>query len=152
MRMMHFSGMAALALLMATAGGNAAAADSGEKIFQNSCAMCHQAQAQGMPGLAPPLKGSQWSKFAAARTYVPGVLLAGMNGSLPMESGNFVGVMPPQNRLSDDDIASVVNYLFGDVNAVAGWKAISSAEIATLRQATPAVSALKAQRKQALAK
>jgi nitrite reductase (NO-forming) len=141
-------------LTIATAAmvSTASAAESGEKVYMTNCAACHQAQAQGMAGLAPPLRNSHWSKYAGIRTYVPGVLLAGMNGSLAMESGNFVGVMPPQNRLSDDEIAAVSNYLFAEVNQVAGWKSVTAAEVATLRKNTPAVSALKALRKTALGK
>ena len=130
---------------------NLAAADSGEQVFQSNCAVCHQPQAQGMPGLAPPLKGSRWSKFTGQRAYVPGVLLAGMNGSLPMEGDNFIGVMPTQNRLSDEDIAAVANYLFKTVNGQSDWQALTAAEIADMRKSTPSVSSLRALRKQALA-
>jgi nitrite reductase (NO-forming) len=158
MRKQHFSGtlrallLGTLTAITVVTASAASAAESGEKVFMTNCAACHQAQAQGMAGLAPPLKNSHWSKYAGIRSYVPGVLLAGMNGSLAMESGNFVGVMPPQNRLSDDEIAAVTNYLFAEVNQVAGWKSITAAEVATLRKNTPAVSALKALRKTALGK
>lgn len=143
--------MALAAGLAAGAMQAALAADLGETIFQNNCAVCHQPQAQGMAGLAPPLKSGQWAKLAAARSYVPGVLLAGMNGSLPLENGNFIGVMPTQNRLSDDEIAAVSNYLFMSVNGQAGWQPLTAAEVAALRSSTPAVGALRAQRKQAVA-
>lgn len=141
-----------LALALFSAG--AAAADdvpAGEKLFQSSCAMCHQAQAQGMPGLAPPLTGSHWSKLARARNYVPGVLLAGMNGSLALDGATFTGVMPTQNRLGDDEIAALANYLFIGVNGQAGWQPLTAAEVAALRKDNPGVAGLRAMRKGALA-
>jgi mono/diheme cytochrome c family protein len=150
MRALHKMLLGLLAGALTTGATFAATVENGEKVFQNNCAACHQAQAQGTPGLAPPLKSGQWNKFVAARNYVPGVLLAGMNGALPIESGNFVGIMPPQNRLSDEDIASVANYLFIGVNGQANWQPLSAEDVAAMRQNTPAVSSLKALRKQAL--
>lgn len=153
MRIVRILMPAPMALAACLMGGAmpALAANLGETIFQNNCAVCHQPQAQGMAGLAPPLKSGQWAKLAGARTYVPGVLLAGMNGSLPLENGSFIGVMPTQNRLGDDEIAAVANYLFINVNGQAGWQPLTGAEVAALRASTPAVGALRAQRKQALA-
>jgi mono/diheme cytochrome c family protein len=130
----------------------AAAEELGKQVFQNNCAMCHQADAQGTPGLAPPLKGAQWAGLAAVRTYVPGVLLAGMNGQISLDSGNFIGVMPPQNRLSDEEIAAVSNYLVSGINAQADWKPLAASEVAGLRQSTPSVASLRALRKQGLGK
>jgi len=140
----------AVALLLCS--GATQAMENGENIFQNNCAVCHQPQAQGMAGLAPPLKSAQWGKYATARRYVPGVLLGGMNGSIALENGNFIGVMPPQNRLSDEEIAAVANYLFVTVNAQPGWKEFKADDIAAMRQNPPAMSALRALRKQVLAK
>lgn len=130
----------------------ATAADLGAQVFEKHCAVCHQADAQGAAGLAPPLKGPHWAKLVDTRTYVPGVLLAGMNGTISLEGGNFTGVMPPQNSLSDDDIAAVSNYLYTSVNAQTNWKPLTAADVASLRQALPSVASLRALRKQGIGK
>lgn len=132
--------------------GSAQAQDAGAKVYQANCAMCHQAQAQGSAGLAPPLTGSYWQRLAQARAYVPGVLLAGLHGPLGTDEGPFVGVMPPQNRLSDEDIAAVSGYLVAQLNGQSGLAPVTAAEVAAWRAKPAPVAELRAMRKQALAK
>jgi len=127
---------------------SATAASEGVQVFQQNCAVCHQSDAQGMVGLAPPLKSGQWAKFATDRTYIPSVPLSGMNGNLQLENTTLMGVMPTQNRLSDDDIAAVINYLFITVNGQISWEPLQASDIAALRQKLPSVSHLRALRKQ----
>jgi mono/diheme cytochrome c family protein len=81
---------------------------------------------------------------------VSGVLLVGLNGVLNLDEGSFTGVMPPQNRLSDEGIAGVTNYLLSVVNAQATWQPIS-ADVAALHQSPPTVAGLRALRKQVTA-
>lgn len=141
-------------VVMASVAGCASVAHAqmvGQQVYQAHCAVCHQADAQGAPGLAPPLQGRHWIKLASARQYVPGVLLAGMHGVLALENGNFNGVMPPQNRLSDEEIAAATNYLFINVNGQEKWPALQASDVAQLRRETPLVAQLRALRKQALA-
>lgn len=124
----------------------------GAEIYRNSCAMCHQAEGQGAAGLAPPLKGSYWAKLVNIPVYVPGVLLAGMHGTITTDEGPFNGVMPTQNRLADAEIAALAAYLAEEISGLAGATTASAAEVAALRAKTPSVAELRALRKQALAK
>jgi mono/diheme cytochrome c family protein len=128
----------------------AASQSAGRALFAANCALCHQAEAQGAAGVAPPLKGAHWSRLAGVRHYVPGVLLVGMHGKLSLEADSFVGVMPAQNRLSDLEVASVTNYLLAGVNGQAGWIGVDASEVAAWRAAPPSVAQLRAARKQAL--
>jgi mono/diheme cytochrome c family protein len=138
---------------MVLATGHATAQDvKGADIYRNSCAMCHQDQAQGAAGVAPPLKGSYWVKLAKVQAYVPGVLLAGMHGPITTDEGPFNGVMPTQNRLSDGEIAALTAYLVKDVNGQATAATASAADVASLRAKPSTVAELRAMRKQALAK
>jgi mono/diheme cytochrome c family protein len=142
---------ASSALLLTT--GLAQAQDvKGADIYRNSCAMCHQDQAQGAAGVAPPLKGTYWAKLAKVPGYVPGVLLAGLHGPITTDEGTFNGVMPTQNRLADAEIAALAAYLVKDVNGQAGATTASAADVAALRAKPPTVAELRAVRKQALAK
>lgn len=139
------------ALLAAAAGANAQQA-SGSDLYKSSCAMCHQDQGQGAAGVAPPLKGSHWDKLSKVAGYAPGVLLAGMNGQITTDEGQFMGVMPTQNRLSDAEIAAVATYVLHDIAGQQGAPAVSAADVAALRARPLSVTELRALRKKALAK
>ena len=125
---------------------------AGADIYRSACAMCHQDQAQGAAGVAPPLKGSYWSKLAKVPAYVPGVLLAGMHGPIMTDDGPFNGVMPTQNRLGDAEIAALAAYLIKDVNGQSDAATVSAADVAALRAKPASVADLRALRKQALGK
>jgi mono/diheme cytochrome c family protein len=125
---------------------------NGAQLFQAACAMCHQAQAQGAAGLAPPLKGGYWSKLARTRGYVPGVLLAGMHGPISTDEGSFTGIMPTQNRLADGEIAALSTYLVQDVNGEKAVAAFTADEVAKLRAKPATVAELRTLRKQAVGK
>jgi len=74
---------------------------AGAEIYKNICIACHQPDGQGKEHVAPPLVGS---KFALAAPTVPArILLAGKEGN--------VGLMPPLNMLTDEQIASVLTYV-----------------------------------------
>ncbi|HZP85384.1 MAG TPA: cytochrome c [Burkholderiales bacterium] len=51
--------LAASAALLST---GALAASQGASVFEEVCAACHGEKGQGIPGLAPPLKGSEFVK------------------------------------------------------------------------------------------
>lgn len=140
------------AFVLFAVGAAAAGAQEirGADVYRAACVMCHQAQGEGAAGLAPPLKGSYWGKLAATKTYVPGVLLAGIHGPIQTDAGQFMGVMPTQNRLSDAEIAAVSTYLFTDFNGQA--TVVEAAEVEKLRAKPLSVTELRALRKQATAK
>jgi mono/diheme cytochrome c family protein len=74
---------------------------AGAEIYRNICIACHQPDGQGKEHVAPALVGS---KFALAAPAVPArILLAGKEGN--------VGLMPPLNMLTDDQIAAVLTYV-----------------------------------------
>jgi mono/diheme cytochrome c family protein len=74
---------------------------AGGEIYKNICINCHQPDGRGKEHLAPALVGS---KFALATPTVPvRILLSGKEGS--------VGLMPPLNVLTDEQIAAVLTYV-----------------------------------------
>lgn len=100
----------ALALMNA---GMAVGAD-GAKIFAEICQACHQTGGVGAPGLAPPLVSPVIAAAAGKQKDYPVlVIINGLAGSIPLADGSSIGsAMPPQQNLSDDDVAAVVNYVF----------------------------------------
>ncbi|MGD0491220.1 MAG: cytochrome c [Steroidobacteraceae bacterium] len=104
------------------AAGGATAVD-GAAIFSARCAACHQATGAGLPGVFPPLAGSNWVN--GHDTTVIQIVLHGVQGSLTVNGGKYNGTMPTFGaQLSDADIAAVLSYVrnhwgnkAGDVSA-----------------------------------
>jgi mono/diheme cytochrome c family protein len=111
----------------------------GQKEFQNICITCHQATGQGMPGVYPPLAGSEWVNGSPER--VIRIVLYGLKGDIHVAGHEFnAAAMPvfgqepnsPYNW-SDDKIAAVLTYVrqaFGNKSGP-----ITTAQVDAVKQA-----------------
>jgi len=101
-----------LTAALLAAGAGAAYAD-GAAVFDNSCAFCHQAAGVGVPGQFPRLAGrvGAIADKPDGKKFLPQILLNGMSGRISVDGEPILGIMPAFDSLSDDDIASVLNYL-----------------------------------------
>jgi len=138
----------AATLIAAAPSGRAAAAVDGAPLFNQSCALCHQAGGVGSPGLAPPLIDAQlWGRLGArASEYVAGVMLVGFSGTIEVGGTTFTGlVMPPQDRMSDEELAAIGSYVLSTLNGV--HVELMAAEVAKLRAAPPTHAQLRALRR-----
>jgi mono/diheme cytochrome c family protein len=99
----------------ATPPSNDAAAAAGAGVFASRCAVCHGAQAAGIPGSFPSLHEQivAFGKIADGRDYLVMVVTTGLMGSLKVGGVSYNGVMPAQSGLSDAEIAAVLSYLSG---------------------------------------
>ena len=123
-------------------GPDAGFAADGAQIFASVCQACHQAGGVGTPGFAPPLV-SEVLKNAGSRQkdYPVMVVAGGLTGALALADGSTItGAMPPQQALTDADVAAVVNYIFRLNHATASVK---STDVARVRAATPSNTDLK---------
>ncbi|GBQ20537.1 cytochrome c class I [Gluconacetobacter sacchari DSM 12717] len=96
-------------------------ADTGKDLFLNNCAACHQSNGNGQAGLAPPLTNKRlWQGMGDGRTqYIAGVALTGLVGKIVSAGEIYADLaMPPQNHLTDDELALVANYIFNDLNGI----------------------------------
>ncbi|KWB75318.1 c-type cytochrome [Burkholderia ubonensis] len=103
----------------ATQSATAGAAPDGTQIFASRCASCHQVSGQGLPGVFPPLAGSEWVN-GDAKVFAR-ILLLGVNGNLSVKGATFNGTMPAFGSMSDDEIAAVGTHVrasFGNKSAV----------------------------------
>jgi mono/diheme cytochrome c family protein len=57
----------------------ASTAANGKQLFTANCAACHQASGKGLPGVFPPLDGSEW--VAGDERTVANILLHGITGN-----------------------------------------------------------------------
>ncbi|MCC6765914.1 MAG: nitrite reductase, copper-containing [Deltaproteobacteria bacterium] len=102
-----------LPLAAKTPPSEAAAAD-GRDIFAKSCAMCHQAEGQGLEAVFPPLAKSDYMMAratAADRSELVDIILNGKTGKITVNGTDYNGVMTPVAGLSDADIAAVLTFV-----------------------------------------
>jgi len=71
-----------------------------------ACAACHQATGQGIPGVFPPLAGSEWV-LGPVENLIK-IQLRGLQGEITVKGVKYNSVMPPNAAMSDDQIAEVL--------------------------------------------
>ncbi|MEN8844314.1 MAG: cytochrome c [Lentimonas sp.] len=85
----------------------------GQKVFNKQCAVCHQPTGAGVPGVYPPLVGSDW--VTGHPEVVSRVLINGLNGAIEVNGKTYNGNMPafgPSGlNLSDRKLAGVITYI-----------------------------------------
>lgn len=81
----------------------------GAEIYRRTCATCHQADGQGVPGTFPPLVDAPWvtgDPETAVR-----IVVGGMAGPLDVNGRRYRGLMPAHVPLTDESIARVLTYV-----------------------------------------
>jgi mono/diheme cytochrome c family protein len=117
--------------------GAAPAAIEGEPVYAANCAACHQATGRGIPRAFPPLAGHVADLYAADRDYLPLVVLYGLQGAIEVDGVPYAGLMPAFPRLSDYDIAALLNHVMEAWGAAAelgdAYEPYTEADIEALR-------------------
>ena len=93
----------------AAGGGAGGGAVDGGAIFAANCVACHQATGKGLPGVFPPLDGSDW--VHGEPRVLANILLHGITGEIEVEGQKFNGQMPSFAQLSDAELAGVASYI-----------------------------------------
>lgn len=82
----------------------------GQKIYNNNCKVCHQADGNGVAESFPPLSGSEWVNGSGNRMI--GIVLHGVEGEITVKGEVYDGVMPTFNEVIEyDEIADVITYV-----------------------------------------
>ena len=90
-------------------------------------------QGQGIPGVFPPLEGSEWVTEKKGRLIR--LLLQGMTGTIDVGGTTYSGAMPPWGgSLDDEQIAQVSTYIRTSWGNDAA--AVTADEVARVRAAT----------------
>jgi len=122
---------------LAPVPNTAVAKVDGKTLFVSSCAMCHQAEGQGVPGAFPPLAKSDFLANIAntKRGDLVELVLRGKTGKIVVNGTEYNGVMTAVAGLDDEKLAAVLNY----VTSNWGNKAppFSADEVKKLREALP---------------
>ena len=87
---------------------------AGYKIFKNICATCHGVDGDGIEGLAPPLKNSEYLQGSANRLAL--IILHGLTGPIHVngklyELNTTMPGLANNPEYSDQDIQNVINYI-----------------------------------------
>ncbi|MFO1052692.1 MAG: c-type cytochrome [Planctomycetota bacterium] len=84
--------------------------ERGGALFLATCATCHQVDGNGMAGLAPPLRGSEWVLGEPA--VLARIVLRGLTGPIEVRGQGYeLPLMPDHAKLSDEDIAAILSHL-----------------------------------------
>jgi mono/diheme cytochrome c family protein len=82
----------------------------GQKIYEQTCLPCHQADAGGVPGMTPPLQKSSYVQ--GPPTKVIGIVLNGLNDGVEIDGESYSNPMPPfSTALKDQEIADVLTFV-----------------------------------------
>jgi mono/diheme cytochrome c family protein len=124
-----------------SAGGSQSA---GASVFADRCAVCHGAQAAGIPGSFPSLHDQivAFAKLPQGRDYLVMVVTTGLMGSLNVAGVSYNGVMPAQSGLSEAEVAAVLSYLASDLGKnTSAAPALSAGDVTDARARHPDKSA-----------
>lgn len=127
-------------------------ADAAPGVYAKNCQICHQSGGVGAKGQYPRLAG-RLGKLAGSdrgRAYLIEVVLAGLSGKVTVDGSAIFGFMPPQSRLSDADVAAVLNEVVALGTGTKGG--FAAAEVARQRvKKRLAAPALRAEREALIA-
>ncbi len=93
---------------VAAAGG----AVDGKALYAAQCAACHQATGAGLPGVFPPLDGSEWVQ--GEPRVLANILLHGITGEITVKGNKYQGAMPAFAQLSDAELAGIASFIRGN--------------------------------------
>ena len=81
---------------------------AGQEIYQDFCVQCHLSNGEGVSGVFPPLKASDYL-FEDINRSIKGIRY-GLKGEITVNDENYDGVMVSQG-LDNEEIADVMNYI-----------------------------------------
>jgi mono/diheme cytochrome c family protein len=110
-----------------------AVAVDGAEIYSSRCQTCHQKNGQGVPGVFPPVDGTEWVTGDKGRLIR--IILNGMTGEVEVSGTTYTGSMPPWGSFLDDEqVAQVATYVRQ------GWSndadKVTAEEVAAVREAS----------------
>jgi mono/diheme cytochrome c family protein len=101
----------------------------GAAVFASACTSCHGANAQGTPGVFPPLAGNP--VVTGDPKKVIHIVKYGLTGRISAKGKTYNGMMPAwSGQLRDEDIAAVLTYVRSSFGNHAG--PITTAQVSSV--------------------
>ncbi len=119
----------------AVAESSVAGVVDGAQLYASQCLACHQATGLGLPGVFPPLAGSDWVTGKAALGVQ--IVLHGISGDLTVKGEHYNGMMPAfKDKLNDSEVAAVLSHIRTSFGNAAG-----EVDVATVKAQRAATAA-----------
>ena len=136
--------------LAATMLAQPALADDNESAYQ-SCAACHLANGEGVPGAFPPLhtRVAAIAALEGGREYLISVVAFGLMGQMTVDGVSYVGFMPGNSGTYEPAVlAAALNHLLYELSDQPADEddAFSAEELQALIDATDAPGPMTAQK------
>ncbi|HSF45904.1 MAG TPA: cytochrome c, partial [Chitinophagaceae bacterium] len=80
----------------------------GKEVYATYCQSCHMEDGKGIPGVNPPVAKADYLKKPTDSLI--NVILKGQSGEIIVNGKKYNIPMPPQEYLTDEQIADVINY------------------------------------------
>lgn len=112
-----------------------ASKQAGQQAYMAVCFACHQPTGMGIPGMFPPLAGSDWVTAGKPDRLIR-MILHGITGPIKINGQPFATpapLMPAQSTLTDEQVANVLTYIRNSWGNAAS--AVTAAEVAAIRSA-----------------
>ena len=92
-----------------------------------TCAVCHQAEGGGLPGVYPPLKDSEWvTGDRASVEKLARIVLYGLRGEVTVRGEKYMAPMPGFGGLwKDYQLAAVLTFIRSAVRTAAICSAVT---------------------------
>jgi len=104
----------------------------GQEAFLANCAPCHRANGQGMPGIFPPLAGSDFIG-AMGKDRIMSFVLRGNTGKLVVNGVEYNNVMPAMSHIPDEELSKILSFVFNSWGNPGGM--IAAHEVGAARAA-----------------
>jgi len=102
---------------------------AGKKLFVTHCSACHMVNGVGIPGLNPPLVGTEW--VTGDKDRLIGIVLNGLEGEIEVNGQKYAGPMIGLPYLKDDEVSKILTYVrdrFGN-----GASPVTAEEVSKVR-------------------
>lgn len=106
----------------------------GKDLYAKHCTNCHRKDGSGIKSVYPPLKNADYIRKYDSQELLRGMLF-GRSGKITVNGVTYNGVMTTEldASLGDDDIASILNYVYLELNGMN--KAVSAKDVKSARKA-----------------
>jgi len=101
-------GLSTLTVIIKPQKSKAESISAGEEIYNDFCVQCHLSSGEGVSGVFPPLKASDYL-FEDIDRSIAGIKY-GLKGPISVNDEIYEGVMANQG-LDNEEIADVMNYI-----------------------------------------